>query len=104
MNRNLGILSFLGAMDDQKLEKLKIQLQQLRNEAHEFVQQIPPAQLFGAVGVVIFTIFFFLISKLTQDLNFFYLPIRGEFFVALCHCIFFVAHLFEVIEILQFYV
>lgn len=55
---------FLVAMDDQKLEELKIQLQQLRDEARLFVQQIPPAQLYGAIGVVICTIFFFLISKL----------------------------------------
>lgn len=51
-------------MDDQKLEELKVQLQQLRDEARVFVQQIPPAQLYGAVGVVICTIIFFLISKL----------------------------------------
>ncbi|KAG6396495.1 hypothetical protein SASPL_142646 [Salvia splendens] len=53
---------FFIAMDDQKLENLKIQLQQLHNEAYEFVQSIPPTQLYGAIGVVIFTIFFFLIT------------------------------------------
>lgn len=51
-------------MDEQKLEKLKIQLQQLHNEAHKFVHKIPPTQLYGAIGVVFFTIFFFLIVRL----------------------------------------
>ncbi|KAL1550850.1 signal recognition particle receptor subunit beta-like isoform X2 [Salvia divinorum] len=46
-------------MDKEKLDELKIQLQQLLNEAQEFVQQIPPAQLCTAVGVVLFTVFLF---------------------------------------------
>lgn len=53
-------------MDEQKLEKLKIQLQQLHNEAYEFVQKVPPTQLYGAIGVVLFTIFFFLIVRLLK--------------------------------------
>lgn len=61
---SISVFWFPEVMDEQKLEKLKIQLQQLHNEGLEFVQKIPPAQLYAAIGVVIFTIFFFLIGKL----------------------------------------
>ncbi|KAH6763216.1 signal recognition particle binding protein [Perilla frutescens var. hirtella] len=51
-------------MDELKMEKLKIQLQQLHYEAREFVEKIPPMQLYGAIGVVILTILFFLTVRL----------------------------------------
>ncbi|KAL0408598.1 UNVERIFIED_CONTAM: hypothetical protein Sradi_1794200 [Sesamum radiatum] len=51
-------------MDEEKMEKLRIQLQQLLNETQEFVQKIPPTQLYAAIGVVISTIFLFLIIRL----------------------------------------
>lgn len=57
-------------MDKEKIGELKIQLQQWINEAQEFIQEIPPEQLYAAAGVVLFTIFLFIISKsrLTEDL------------------------------------
>lgn len=50
-------------MDKEKLGELKIQLQQLLDEVREFAQQIPPAQLYAAIGIVLFTVFLFTISK-----------------------------------------
>lgn len=57
-------------MDKEKIGELKIQLQQWMNEAQEFIQEIPPEQLYAAAGVLLFTIFLFIISKsrLTEDL------------------------------------
>lgn len=54
-------------MDKEKMDELKIQLQQLLNEAQEFIQEIPPAQLYAATGVVLFTIFLFFISKFVSE-------------------------------------
>ncbi|KAK4423841.1 hypothetical protein Salat_1967000 [Sesamum alatum] len=51
-------------MDEEKMEKLRIQLQELFNETQDFVQKIPPMQLYAAIGVVISTIFLFLIIRL----------------------------------------
>ncbi|KAG8383188.1 hypothetical protein BUALT_Bualt05G0158600 [Buddleja alternifolia] len=51
-------------MDEVKMEKLKIQLQQLMNKSHEFLHKIPPTQLYAAIGAVLFTIFFFSIVRL----------------------------------------
>ncbi|GFP88022.1 signal recognition particle receptor subunit beta [Phtheirospermum japonicum] len=51
-------------MDKEQIGELKIQLQQLLNEAQDFVQKIPPSQLYAAIGVVIFTIFLFLVIRL----------------------------------------
>ncbi|KAH6809592.1 signal recognition particle binding protein [Perilla frutescens var. frutescens] len=53
-------------MDKEKIGELKIQLQQLLSEAREFVQQIPPVQLYAAIGVVLFTILLFLILRLLK--------------------------------------
>ncbi|GFP97468.1 signal recognition particle receptor subunit beta [Phtheirospermum japonicum] len=51
-------------MDAEKIENLKVQLQQLLNETHDFVQKIPPTQLNAAIAVVLSTVFFFLIIRL----------------------------------------
>ncbi|KAL3835582.1 hypothetical protein ACJIZ3_010318 [Penstemon smallii] len=51
-------------MDKEKLEELKIQLQQVLKEAQQFVDKIPPNQIYAAIGVVLFTIFLFLIIRL----------------------------------------
>ncbi|KAL6567800.1 hypothetical protein OROGR_001468 [Orobanche gracilis] len=51
-------------MDEEKLGELKIQLHLLLNEAQEFVQKIPPTQLYAAIGVVLFTVFLFLLIRL----------------------------------------
>lgn len=60
------------AMDKEKLGELKIQLQLLLNEAQEYVQEIPPTQLYAALGVVLFTVFFFLLSKFVSRASFFF--------------------------------
>ncbi|XP_047957760.1 signal recognition particle receptor subunit beta-like isoform X2 [Salvia hispanica] len=46
-------------MEKEKLDELKIQLQQLFSKAQEFVQEIPPGQLYTATGIVLFTAFLF---------------------------------------------
>ncbi|KAL8519101.1 hypothetical protein ACS0TY_010149 [Phlomoides rotata] len=51
-------------MDKEKIDELKIQLQQWLNVAQDSVQKIPPAQLYAASGVVLFTIFLFVIIRL----------------------------------------
>ncbi|KAK4402778.1 hypothetical protein Sango_1018500 [Sesamum angolense] len=51
-------------MDKEKVEELKIQLQQLLKETQEFVRKIPPPQLYAAIGVVVFTVLFFLVIRL----------------------------------------
>ncbi|KAL0336132.1 UNVERIFIED_CONTAM: hypothetical protein Sradi_4825100 [Sesamum radiatum] len=51
-------------MDKEKVEELKIQLQQLLKETQEFVRKIPPPQLYAAIGVVLFTVLFFLVIRL----------------------------------------
>lgn len=53
-------------MDKEKLEELKIQMQQLLNEAEEFINNVPPIQLYTAIGVVLVTLFLLLISKLFE--------------------------------------
>lgn len=53
-------------MDKEKVEQLKIQMQQWLHEAEEFVNHIPPVQLYTAVGVVLFTLVLLLISKLLK--------------------------------------
>ncbi|XP_027768738.1 signal recognition particle receptor subunit beta-like isoform X1 [Solanum pennellii] len=49
-------------MDKEKVEQLKIQMQQWLNEAEEFINHIPPVQLYTAVGVVLFTLILLLIK------------------------------------------
>ncbi|KAG6398788.1 hypothetical protein SASPL_140258 [Salvia splendens] len=80
-------------MDDQKLENLKIQLQQLHNEAHEFLQSIPPTQLYGAIGVVIFTIFFFLITVWSCGIVFVHVILHKSCDNGYVHSV----HLFEIL-------
>lgn len=46
------------------MEQLKIQMQQWLHEAEEFIHQTPPVQLYTALGVVLFTLFFLFISKI----------------------------------------
>lgn len=70
-NRRFGCLQFLDfflieTMDTEKIVQLKIQLQQWLNQAHEFVQAIPPVQLYAAIAAVLLTVFRFLISKLVR--------------------------------------
>lgn len=67
-------------MDKEKLGELKIQLQLLLNESQEYVQEIPPTQLYAALGVVLFTVFFFLLSKFVSRASFFF-PVLSNFFV-----------------------
>lgn len=50
-------------MDKEKIEELKIQMHKRLNEAQEFIQQVPPIQLYAAIGVVLFTTFLFTISN-----------------------------------------
>ncbi|OIT33745.1 PREDICTED: signal recognition particle receptor subunit beta-like [Nicotiana attenuata] len=51
-------------MDKEKIEHLKIQMQQWLYEVEEYVHQIPPTQLYAAIGVVLFTVILFLIIRL----------------------------------------
>ncbi|CAA3006988.1 signal recognition particle receptor subunit beta-like [Olea europaea var. sylvestris] len=51
-------------MDKEKIEELKIQMHKRLNEAQEFIQQVPPIQLYAAIGVVLFTTFLFTIIRL----------------------------------------
>ncbi|KAI5656602.1 hypothetical protein M9H77_25395 [Catharanthus roseus] len=52
-------------MDIEKIvSELKIHMQKWQKEAEEFIQRTPPNQLYAAIGVVIFTIFLFLIVRL----------------------------------------
>ncbi|XP_051114392.1 uncharacterized protein LOC127240012 [Andrographis paniculata] len=51
-------------MDEEKIAKLKIQFQQLTDDVHDFVVKIPPAQLYAAIGVVLFTVIFFLLVRI----------------------------------------
>ncbi|KAH0763833.1 hypothetical protein KY290_019906 [Solanum tuberosum] len=51
-------------MDKVKVEQLKIQMQQWLNEAEEFVDDIPPVQLYTVVGVVLSTLILLLIIRL----------------------------------------
>ncbi|KAG6429574.1 hypothetical protein SASPL_107626 [Salvia splendens] len=46
-------------MEKEKLDELKIQWQQLLSKAQEFIQEIPPGQLYTAIGIVLFTAFLF---------------------------------------------
>ncbi|KAK6116525.1 hypothetical protein DH2020_049730 [Rehmannia glutinosa] len=64
ISTGIVVLQFSEAMDEEKMDKLKIQLQQLLNETREFVQKIPPTQLNVAIAVVLSTIFLFLIIRL----------------------------------------
>ncbi|KAL2484320.1 signal recognition particle binding [Forsythia ovata] len=56
--------SFLTKMDEEKIEELKIQTQKWLNEAQEFIQKVSPIQIYSAIGVVLFTIFLFIIIRL----------------------------------------
>ncbi|WMV21387.1 hypothetical protein MTR67_014772 [Solanum verrucosum] len=49
-------------MDKVKVGQLKIQMQQWLNEAEEFINDIPPVQLYTAVGVVLSTLILLLIK------------------------------------------
>ncbi|KAL3324447.1 hypothetical protein AABB24_038542 [Solanum stoloniferum] len=51
-------------MDKEKVEQLKIQMQLWLNEAEEFINHIPPVQLYTAVGVVLFSFILLLIIRL----------------------------------------
>ncbi|KAK6776309.1 hypothetical protein RDI58_027310 [Solanum bulbocastanum] len=51
-------------MDKEKVEQLKIQMQQWLNEAQEFINHISPVQLYTAVGVVLFSFILLLIIRL----------------------------------------
>ncbi|KAK4709071.1 hypothetical protein R3W88_029996 [Solanum pinnatisectum] len=51
-------------MDKEKVEQWKIQMQQCLNEAEEFINHIPPVQLYTAVGVVLSTLILLLIIRL----------------------------------------
>lgn len=53
-------------MDKEQVEQLKIQMQQWVNEAEKFINDIPPVQLYVAVGVVLSTLILLLISKLLK--------------------------------------
>ncbi|KAL3819249.1 hypothetical protein ACJIZ3_005154 [Penstemon smallii] len=57
-------------MDKESVEQLKFQLQQWLNEAQQLIGQIPPAQLYAAIGVLLFTSFFFLIIRLFKRRSF----------------------------------
>lgn len=48
---------------EKNLEDLKIVAEQWLNQGTELVQQIPPNQLYAAIGVLLFTIIFFFSSK-----------------------------------------
>ena len=51
-------------MDKEQVEQLKIQMQQWVNEAEKFINDIPPVQLYVAVGVVLSTLILLLIIRL----------------------------------------
>nr|GMD17497.1 signal recognition particle receptor subunit beta-like [Ipomoea batatas] len=51
-------------MDKEKIEELKDQAQKWLREAEALVDQIPPAQLYTAIGVVLLTVFLFFITRL----------------------------------------
>lgn len=53
-------------MDKEKVEELKIQMQQWLHETEEFINHVPPVQLYTAIGVVVFTLVLLLISKLLK--------------------------------------
>lgn len=62
-------------MDVDRIELVKAQLQPylLQFESYvrrgeEFVSQIPPTQIYIAIGVVLFTVFFFLLSNFSLTL------------------------------------
>ncbi|CAN4094923.1 unnamed protein product [Withania somnifera] len=51
-------------MDKEKIELLKIQMHQWLHEVGEYVHQIPPSQLYAAVGVILVTIVLFLLIRI----------------------------------------
>ncbi|MCD9642884.1 hypothetical protein HAX54_029926 [Datura stramonium] len=51
-------------MDKEKIEQLKIQMQQWLYEVEEYVHQIPPTQLYAAVGIVLVTVVLFLLVRI----------------------------------------
>nr|GMD84043.1 signal recognition particle receptor subunit beta-like [Ipomoea batatas] len=51
-------------MEKEKIEELKVQAQKWLREAEVLVNQIPPTQLYAAIGVVLFTAFLFFITRL----------------------------------------
>lgn len=64
MLTNLCICVTVEQMDIEKIvSELKIHMQKWQKEAEEFIQRTPPNQLYAAIGVVIFTIFLFLIGN-----------------------------------------
>lgn len=51
-------------MDLEKIEEqLKIHMQKLHKEFEELIQRTPPNQLYAAIGVVIFSIFFLFVGN-----------------------------------------
>lgn len=59
----------LVTMDKEKVEELKVQAEKWLREAEVLVNQIPPAQLYAAIGVVLFTVFLFFISNFSSQLE-----------------------------------
>ncbi|CAI9767928.1 unnamed protein product [Fraxinus pennsylvanica] len=57
-------IRFLTKMDKEKIEELKIQMQKWLDEAQEFIQKVSPNEIYAAIGVVVFTIFLFIIIRL----------------------------------------
>ncbi|EPS59395.1 signal recognition particle binding protein, partial [Genlisea aurea] len=51
-------------MDKEKLEELMIRLDQFLNQSKNFLQEIPPTQLYVAAGVVLLTFVLFVIVRL----------------------------------------
>ncbi|KAK3013979.1 hypothetical protein RJ639_008139 [Escallonia herrerae] len=50
-------------MDTDKAEQLKAELQQWFNQAEQLIRQIPPNQLYAAVGIVLLTVFVFILVR-----------------------------------------
>ncbi|KAK6924836.1 Signal recognition particle receptor, beta subunit, partial [Dillenia turbinata] len=51
------------------VEELKHQMQELRVEVENFIKQIPPIQLYIAIGVLVFTSFLLLLARLFKGKN-----------------------------------
>lgn len=62
----LPYLKQLKLSDEQikHFEQWKYQAEQWHNQALEYIHEIPPNQLYAALGVLVFTIIFFLLSML----------------------------------------
>lgn len=67
--QNAPYLKHLKLSDEQikLLEQWNSQAEQWYNQAIDYIHQIPPNQLYAALGVLVFTILFFLLSKFAHS-------------------------------------